>query len=72
MHVINIKKNAVFELYFVFVLYMYESKDPLDTMKMLHTSSLQRRYVSKNITAQHHKVYGPRARASPASLRCGH
>ena len=32
MRVINILKNAVFVLYFVFVLYMYENKDLLDTL----------------------------------------
>ena len=31
MYVINILKNAVFVLYFVFVLYNYENKDPLST-----------------------------------------
>ena len=50
-------KNAVFVLYFVFVLYMYENKDPLGTTNMLHTSSLQRRYVRNTIPVQHYKVY---------------
>ena len=37
-------KKCCFVLYFVFVLYMYENKDPLGTTNMLHTSSVQRRY----------------------------